>query len=550
MKLLNLAVLAILLPASIAYSQNLVLNPSFEDYVDCPTGFSAIDYPMATLSVTDWYIPTAGSADYLNPCASTASMVSAPSNFFGYQVARTGEAYAGWIGYLSCMPNYREYVEARLLVPMVAGHRYHVSYWLSLANDSPFAIDQLGAFFSPDSLNDPSITTTIPETPQILSPVSVPYADTANWQPLAGELIAVGGERWVIIGNFTADDALNTESTGGGGSSGYPYAYYLIDDVCILDMDSTAPENIETHDTLKCDDAELRLEGRTGMGNFLWDDGSTGATRTISVAGTYWVKSVDTGNCRMLMDTFIVRGKPGPPLSLGNDTILCTTLPLLLVPQVEQDEPLSWLWSDGSDNENLSVDTSGTYWLRASTAEGCWSADTIKVLYYNVRQYLGEDISLCWGEAVNIKLEANVPAGAMAYWSNGASSPEIMATDTGTYTVVVNQPPCTGTDTISISYEKCTCWSDVPTAFTPNGDGLNDVFLPVIEAGCPIGEYVLSIYNRWGQRIFVGYTPQTSWDGTYSGKPADAGTYMYELKFTGGTRLNRYIKKGDVHLLR
>ena len=537
--------LAILLSGSIAYSQNLAPNPSFEDYVDCPTGYSAIDFPMFTISVTDWYIPTLGSADYFQPCAAASSLVSVPDNNFGHQYARTGEAYVGWYTYVSCQPDYREYVEAPLSTPMVAGHRYHVSYWIALGDDAPFATDQMGAFFSPDSIND-FIVTPILEMPQIVSPISAVFTDTANWQPMAGEFTAVGGERWVIIGNFVSDADLTVEAVG----SGLPAGYYYMDDICILDMDSTAPENIEMHDTLKCDDAELRLEGRTGMGNFLWDDGSTGATRTISVAGTYWVKSVDTGNCRMLMDTFIVRGKPGPPLSLGNDTILCTTLPLLLVPQVEQDEPLSWLWSDGSDNENLSVNTSGTYWLRASTAEGCWSADTIKVLYYNVRQYLGEDISLCWGEAVNIKLEANVPAGAMAYWSNGASSPEIMATDTGTYTVVVSQPPCTGTDTISISYEKCTCWSDVPTAFTPNGDGLNDVFLPVIEAGCPIGEYVLSIYNRWGQRIFVGYTPQTSWDGTYSGKPADAGTYMYELKFTGGTRNNRYIKKGDVHLLR
>ena len=194
MKLLNLVVLIILLPAGIVYSQNLTPNPSFEDYVDCPTGYSAIDSCMGTISVTDWYIPTGGSADYLNSCATFASLVSVPSNFFGYQYARTGEAYAGCILYTSmtCVPNYREYVEARLLAPMVAGHRYHVSYWLSLGNRSLYAIDQIGAFFSPDSINDPSTTANISATPQVVSPASVLHNDTAAWQPLAGEFTAAG----------------------------------------------------------------------------------------------------------------------------------------------------------------------------------------------------------------------------------------------------------------------------------------------------------------------------------------------------------------------
>jgi len=548
MKILNLAVLAILWPASIIYGQNLVSNPSFEDYVDCPTGYSAIGAPMTTISVTDWYIPTLGSSDYFNPCATAASLVSVPENYFGYQVAKTGDAYAGWYGYVSCIPDYREYIEARLLTTLKAGHRYHVSYWISLGNDVPYATDQMGAFFSPDSLNDPLGATYIAETPQIQSPVSTLYTDTTGWVAVAGEFIATGDERWIVIGNFMPDADLNIEAVGGG----MPASYYYMDDVCVLDMDTAAPENINMHDTLKCDDDELILKGRTGMGNFLWDNGSTGATRTIALAGTYWVRSVDSVNCRLLLDTFIIRGKQGPPVSLGNDTIICTVPPFMLIPQIEYEEPgeLSLLWSDGSNKETLSIDSSGTYWLRVTTQEGCWSADTVNVWYYNVRQHLGADVSLCWGDPVNIQLQANVPEGATASWNTGASTPDIYATDTGAYWVIVNQPPCAGSDTIGISYEKCACWSDIPTVFSPNGDGLNDVFIPVIEAGCPVGEYVLSIYNRWGQRIFVGYTPQTSWDGTYNGKPADIGTYMYELKFTGGTRNNRYIKKGDVHLLR
>jgi len=298
-------------------------------------------------------------------------------------------------------------------------------------------------------------------------------------------------------------------------------------------------------DTAVCPGVTLTLRPPPGFSAYLWDGGGT-SDSLVTTEGVHWVLSADY--CHSRVDTFIIRHKEDPAIDLGNDTIVCTAPPFTLTPLALK-EHAALLWSGGGTGASIQVDSPGTYWVQSAIGD-CIGRDTIDISFYHVRQNLGDDISVCQGDRVSIGLQAYVPEGAGVRWSNGALLPAVTVSDTGTYWVEVNLPPCTSSDTIGISFEKCGCLSSVPTAFTPNNDGLNDVFLPVIEAGCPVEEYMLSIYNRWGQRVFAGYAPQASWDGTYGGKPADAGTYMYELSFVGGTQRHRYTRKGDIHLLR
>jgi len=94
--------------------------------------------------------------------------------------------------------------------------------------------------------------------------------------------------------------------------------------------------------------------------------------------------------------------------------------------------------------------------------------------------------------------------------------------------------------------EPC-CKFSYPNAFTPNGDGHNDRFR-VVTYGNHI-EYELSIFNRWGQRVYYGLEAKEGWDGNFHGKPAEAGTYYYWLKakcFTGHVE----TQKGNLELIR
>ena len=83
----------------------------------------------------------------------------------------------------------------------------------------------------------------------------------------------------------------------------------------------------------------------------------------------------------------------------------------------------------------------------------------------------------------------------------------------------------------------------IPSAFSPNEDGLNDTFGIKGEG---IQNYKLLVYNRWGQVIFESTNPKQQWDGKYNGDRAEEGVYVYQLFASG---LNNKGKTGSVTLI-
>jgi gliding motility-associated-like protein len=105
---------------------------------------------------------------------------------------------------------------------------------------------------------------------------------------------------------------------------------------------------------------------------------------------------------------------------------------------------------------------------------------------------------------------------------------------------------CADSASIQIETHPC-CEMGMPNAFSPNGDGMNDYFMPVTN-GNPVA-YALYIYNRFGQKIFQSNNIGVGWDGTYNNAPADIGTYHFFLKSecANGEKTER---KGNVTLIR
>jgi len=92
------------------------------------------------------------------------------------------------------------------------------------------------------------------------------------------------------------------------------------------------------------------------------------------------------------------------------------------------------------------------------------------------------------------------------------------------------------------------CLIDVPTAFTPNNDGLNDKFWP--HNAIKAENLVFKVYNRWGQLVFQSQTWQDKWDGTFNGVPQPAGVYVWMLSYTHRDTQQKVFKKGTVTLIR
>ena len=105
---------------------------------------------------------------------------------------------------------------------------------------------------------------------------------------------------------------------------------------------------------------------------------------------------------------------------------------------------------------------------------------------------------------------------------------------------------CTATDTMTIYTLPCDEYF-IPNTFTPNGDGLNDIFHVV---GLKINAQVeMVIYNRWGQQVFQSSDAKLGWNGYYKGNKAESAVYFYQIKITFPTGIAK-ILKGDLTLLR
>jgi hypothetical protein len=211
---------------------NLVPNPSFEDFISCPTAQDQID------NCQDWYSPTTGSPDYFNECGSGAGGV--PQNGFGWQYARTGTGYAGGeVGSFSGS-NTREYIQTQLISTLEAGSHYEVSFWVSLGDSSLKACDHIGAYLSETAISL-SDATNLPYVPQVVSQDGIMISDNSDWIEIVDTIVANGGENYITIGVFADDAEVNWIPVSGGWSAA-PHYYY--DDVSVNKVGTVGIENM------------------------------------------------------------------------------------------------------------------------------------------------------------------------------------------------------------------------------------------------------------------------------------------------------------------
>lgn len=90
----------------------------------------------------------------------------------------------------------------------------------------------------------------------------------------------------------------------------------------------------------------------------------------------------------------------------------------------------------------------------------------------------------------------------------------------------------------------------VPNTFTPDGDEFNNIFIPVMTAGFDANDYMLRIFNRWGELIFQTSDVNVGWDGTYNGTLMKEGAYIWTLEFKHNDTDERFTRQGHVNLLR
>ncbi len=218
---------------------NLVPNGSFEDTLEC------IDFAGQISRLKFWSSATNGSPDaissnfcnvYLN-----SDIIDNPLNTWGFQYPKSGNNYIGLGLYNFNEENFieREYIQVPLIDTLKNGMFYCVKFYISLAEKvSSYAIRDIGIYFSPDSIyvfQDLPFLPILNYLPQIESTIII--EDTTNWVEVSGYFQANGEERYILIGNFSPQNDVDTLSIPNITMS-LKGAYYYIDDVSVFECDS------------------------------------------------------------------------------------------------------------------------------------------------------------------------------------------------------------------------------------------------------------------------------------------------------------------------
>ncbi|MEI7725684.1 MAG: gliding motility-associated C-terminal domain-containing protein [Bacteroidota bacterium] len=196
---------------------------------------------------------------------------------------------------------------------------------------------------------------------------------------------------------------------------------------------------------------------------------------------------------------------PKPDIALGPDRVFCQGKRTKLDAGAGDS---IYIWSTGATTQTILVDTSGTYWVHAINFWNCEADDTIKITVNNTAAST-VDTTICQG---------------LTYWAQHA-----LQSSSGIYHDTLQLANgCDSVVTTNLQVEECPLLMWYPNAFTPNGDGLNDVFRPV---GVNITKYKLLIFDRWGALIFEASDINTGWDGYIKGQPAGPGVYTYHTTY-------------------
>ena len=208
----------------------------------------------------------------------------------------------------------------------------------------------------------------------------------------------------------------------------------------------------------------------------------------------------------------------------------------------------SYLWNNGAVSQGITISSTGPYWVTVSNAAGCRGTDTVLVNseYATPAGFLPfKDSAICSYETIEI---AASTAFRSYLWSDGKTSRSNSLQRPGRYWLsVTDVNGCSGKDSVTIRAKDCPVKIYFPNSFTPNNDGLNDRFMPTI-FGRTL-QYRLSIYNRYGQKIFETSNASIGWDGTFKSDKQPMGAYVWiaSYQLVGAEPATA---KGNVLLLR
>jgi gliding motility-associated-like protein len=210
-------------------------------------------------------------------------------------------------------------------------------------------------------------------------------------------------------------------------------------------------------------------------------------------------------------------------------------------------------WSNGQTGSSIAISQAGSYTVSIENAAGCGSSASIS-LSFQIAPLVDAGSGGVADCEDGFQMEGTTN-GTTYFWEPSIGlndptelSPIAMPTSTTVYTLHAQNGTCESTSSVTIVPECGNLY--VPNVFTPNNDGLNDVFRP---EGKGVADYSLQVFNRWGNLVFETTQYNNGWNGKIENEPAPAGTYFFLLKAydaLGNSLVGADVMEGEVTLIR
>ncbi len=278
--------------------------------------------------------------------------------------------------------------------------------------------------------------------------------------------------------------------------------------------------------------------------NFRWtlEDGSVRTepsfTRPYPTLGSFPIELVIEDECLGTIDTsyrdLLITLRQA--VSVGPDAVVCAGDTVRLSALDLPGARYEWRGPSGffSEEQNprlfgVQPAQTGDY-AAVGVVSGCATFPAVARIEINdpPRPELGRDTFFCPRDTEGPTLQ---PGTFTTYrWQDGRTTPTYPLVAGGAYRVTVTDAiGCTGTDSVTVA-EICPTRVYIPTAFSPNDDGVNDDFTAFI---LDYTAYRLTVYDRWGGRLFASDDPDVAWDGRARDCTVPAGAYVWELAYAG-----------------
>jgi outer membrane protein OmpA-like peptidoglycan-associated protein len=222
-----------------AEPKGIVPNGNFDDFE-----FKSLKAANQVNLATPWITPNVTFCDLFSKGVKSPK-IQVPANEHGIQEPASGSSYAGFRGYSKDPKKARTYLEVKLNQKLVKGQQYCIRYSLSLAELSKFAVNNVGVYVTEKKLQYSKDNALMVE-PQVTIADNVPINIMDSWEHICGTFTAAGGEEYIVIGGFGAENKMKVEKMkkpAGISGTVVNEAYYFIDNVEIVAIDAKSQCN-------------------------------------------------------------------------------------------------------------------------------------------------------------------------------------------------------------------------------------------------------------------------------------------------------------------